>query len=36
VAVAALGVNGYGTAQELLVAREAAAALPRPAAVLLR
>lgn len=35
-AVAALAVNGYGTAQELLVAREAAPALPRPAAVLLQ
>ena len=36
VAVAALGVNGYGTVQEWLVAREAAAALPRPAAMLLQ
>jgi hypothetical protein len=35
VAVAALGVNGYGTVQEWLVARAAATVLPRPAAVLL-
>lgn len=35
-AVAALGVNGYGTVQELLVARETAPALGRPAAMLLQ
>jgi lysophospholipase L1-like esterase len=35
-AVAALGVNGYGTVQEWLVAREAAALVPRPAVVLLQ
>ena len=38
VAVAALGVNGYGSVQQWLVAGEAAAAalVPRPAAVLLQ
>ena len=35
-AVVALGVNGYGTVQQWLVAREEAARLPRPAAVLLQ